>query len=43
VAPLIYGLRLILSNLDQAESAEHMDLPGFALHQLRVNAKASGR
>ena len=32
-------LRLILSNLDQAESAEHMDLPGLALHQLKGERK----
>jgi proteic killer suppression protein len=28
-------LRLILSNLDQAEGPEDMDLPGLALHQLK--------
>ncbi len=28
-------LRLILSNLDQAESLEDMDLPGLGLHKLR--------
>jgi proteic killer suppression protein len=32
-------LRLTLSNLDQAESAEHMDLPGLALHQLKGERK----
>jgi toxin HigB-1 len=32
-------LRLILSNLDQAESAEHMNLPGLALHQLKGERK----
>lgn len=32
-------LRLILSNLDQAESAKHMDLPGLALHQLKNERK----
>ena len=32
-------LRLILSNLDQAESAEHMDLPGLALQQLKGERK----
>ena len=32
-------LRLILSNLDQTESAEHMDLPGLALHQLKGERK----
>lgn len=28
-------LRLILSNLDQAEGPEDMDLPGLALHRLK--------
>jgi proteic killer suppression protein len=28
-------LRLILSNLDQAESPQDMDLPGLRLHQLK--------
>jgi len=32
-------LRLILSNLDQAESSEDMDLPGLALHQLKGDRK----
>lgn len=32
-------LRLIVSNLDQAESTEHMDLPGLALHQLKGERK----
>lgn len=32
-------LRLILSNLDQSESAEHMDLPGLALHLLKGDRK----
>jgi proteic killer suppression protein len=32
-------LRLILSNLDQAESPEDMDLPGLALHQLKGDRK----
>ncbi|MBI5854999.1 MAG: type II toxin-antitoxin system RelE/ParE family toxin [Nitrospirae bacterium] len=32
-------LRLIVSNLDQAESAEHMALPGLALHQLKGDRK----
>lgn len=27
-------LRLILSNLDQSESPDDMDLPGFRLHEL---------
>lgn len=32
-------LRLILSNLDQAESANDMDLPGLRLHRLRGQRK----
>lgn len=28
-------IRLILSNLDQAESADDMDLPGLQLHELK--------
>jgi proteic killer suppression protein len=32
-------LRLILSNLDQAEEPEDMDLPGPALHQLKGQRK----
>ena len=32
-------LRLILSNLDQAESPEDMDLPGLALHELKGDRK----
>jgi toxin HigB-1 len=32
-------LRLILSNLDQAESPEDMDLPGLALHELKGKRK----
>ncbi len=32
-------LRLILSNLDQAESPEEMDLPGLMLHELKGNRK----
>jgi proteic killer suppression protein len=28
-------LRLILSNLDQAEGPEDMDLPGLSLHELK--------
>jgi len=32
-------LRLILSNLDQAESPDDMDLPGLRLHQLKGNRK----
>lgn len=33
-------LRLILSNLEQAESADDMDLPGLRLHQLKGNRSA---
>jgi proteic killer suppression protein len=32
-------LKLILSNLDQAESPEDMDLPGLMLHELKGNRK----
>ncbi len=32
-------LRLILSNLDQAESPNDMDLPGLRLHELKGNRK----
>ncbi|MBU0700444.1 type II toxin-antitoxin system RelE/ParE family toxin [bacterium] len=32
-------LRLILSNLDQAESLDDMDFPGLALHELKGNRK----
>jgi len=32
-------LRLILSNLDQAESPENMDLPGLMLHELKGERK----
>jgi len=32
-------LRLILSNLDQAEGPEDMDLPGLALHELKGKRK----
>jgi proteic killer suppression protein len=31
------GLRLILSNLDQAEGSEDMNLPGLRLHELKGN------
>lgn len=34
-------LRLILSNLDQAETADDMDLPGLALHQLKGERKGT--
>jgi len=32
-------MRLILSNLDQAESPDDMDLPGLRLHQLSGSRK----
>ncbi len=32
-------VRLILSNLDQAESPDDMDLPGLRLHELRGDRK----
>jgi proteic killer suppression protein len=32
-------LKLILSNLDQAESPDDMDLPGLQLHELKENRK----
>ncbi len=32
-------LRLILSNLDQAENLDNMDLPGLALHGLKGDRK----
>lgn len=32
-------LRLILSNLDQAEKPDDMDLPGLALHLLKGERK----
>ena len=32
-------LRLILSNLDQAEAPEDMDLPGLASHELKGKRK----
>ena len=32
-------LRLILSNLDQAESPNDMDLPGLRLHELKGSRK----
>jgi proteic killer suppression protein len=34
-------LRLILSNLDQAEKPADMDLPGLALHPLKGQRKGS--
>ena len=35
-------LRLILSNLDQAEVPEDMDLPELALHELKGSVRAFG-
>lgn len=35
----IKRLRLILSNLDQAESPNDMDLPGLRLHELKGSRK----
>ena len=32
-------LRLILTNLDQAENPDDMDLPGLRLHELKGNRK----
>lgn len=32
-------LRLILTNLDQAESPDDMDLPGLSLHELKGKRK----
>ncbi|MDT8398925.1 MAG: type II toxin-antitoxin system RelE/ParE family toxin [Pseudomonadales bacterium] len=32
-------LRLILTNLDQAEDPDDMDLPGLRLHELKGNRK----
>ena len=32
-------LRLILTNLDQAESPQDMDLPGLRLHELKGSCK----
>ncbi|MDP2609541.1 MULTISPECIES: type II toxin-antitoxin system RelE/ParE family toxin [unclassified Oceanobacter] len=34
-------LRLILSNLDQAEIADNMDLPGLRLHELSGSRKGT--
>lgn len=34
-------LRLILTNLDQAESPDDMDLPGLRLHELKGSRKGS--
>ena len=33
-------LRLILSNLDQSESATEMDLPGLRLHELKGSRRS---
>jgi len=35
----IKRLRLILTNLDQAESPDDMDLPGLRLHELKGSRK----
>lgn len=35
----IKKLRLILSNMDQAESTDDMDLPGLRLHELKGTRK----
>lgn len=35
-------LRLILSNLNQAESPDDMDLPGLKLHELKGEKKVFG-
>ena len=35
----IKKLRLILSNMDQAESTDDMDLPGLRLHELKGSRK----
>ena len=32
-------LKLILTNMDQSESAKDMDLPGLKLHELKGNRK----
>ncbi|MCP5130856.1 MAG: type II toxin-antitoxin system RelE/ParE family toxin [Pseudomonadales bacterium] len=37
----IQRLRLILTNLDQAESANDMDLPGLRLHPLKGSRKGA--
>lgn len=34
-------LRLILTNLDQAEGLDDMDLPGLALHELKGTRKGA--
>lgn len=38
-ATLADRLRVILSNLDQAEYPDHMNLPGLALHALKGDRK----
>jgi proteic killer suppression protein len=35
----VQRLRLILSNLDQAEGPDDMDMPGLALHKLKGRCK----
>lgn len=40
-SPHAKRLRLILSNLDQAESPTDMDFPGLKLHQLKGNLKGT--
>lgn len=35
-------LRLILTNLDQAQEPDDMDLPGLFMHQLKGNRKIFG-
>ncbi|MFZ1642408.1 MAG: type II toxin-antitoxin system RelE/ParE family toxin [Candidatus Contendobacter sp.] len=40
-APHANRLRLILSNLDQAEKSADMDLPGLALHPLKGDRKGT--
>jgi proteic killer suppression protein len=37
----VQRLRLILTNLDQAESADDMDLPGLRLHPLKGSRKGT--
>ena len=37
----VQRLRLILTNLDQAESADDMDLPGLRLHPLKGKSKGT--
>lgn len=37
----VQRLRLILTNLDQAETADDMDLPGLRLHPLKGSRKGT--